>query len=278
LMLVPLCAAAVGERWRTWRPLAGGRPTFRRWLLALSAPEGTRLLWAVMPALATATALVATTSRGALAAFVVALELTALAARRRRGPPLWAAALAFALMGAGWVGLERLQARFGGVLDDVPGRTLVWQDTLRRMDGRWRTGTGLNTFATAFSRVAPFALPAGATPWPEALLADAALTEGRPGFRVVPGDAGRRWYREAHNDYLQLLAEAGVPGLLLGLWAAGAVLSGARRDPWLLAALAAVLLHAVVEFDFQIPAVAVLFVVLAGMAAPPQGTSSPWTP
>jgi O-antigen ligase len=278
LMLVPLCAAGVGERWRAWRPLAGTRPSLRRSMLALSAPEGTRLLWAALPALATATALVATTSRGALAAFVVALALAAVAARTRRGPPLWAAALAFALMGAGWVGLERLQARFGGALDDAPGRTLVWEDTLRRMEGRWLTGTGFNTFATAFSRVAPFALPEGATPWPEGLMADAARAEGRPGFRVVPGDTGRRWYRETHNDYVQLLAESGVPGLLLGLWAAGAALAGARRDPWLLAALAAVLLHAVVEFGFQIPAVAVLFVVLAGMAAPPQGRSSPWRP
>jgi O-antigen ligase len=278
LMLVPLCVAGVAEAWRAWRPAQGPRPSWRRRLLALSSPEGTRLLWTLMPPLATATALVATTSRGALCAFVVALALAGLGARRRHGPPLWTLGLSFILMGAGWVGLERLEARFGRALDDVPGRTLVWADTVQRLDGRWLTGTGFNTFATAFSRVAPFALPEGATPWPEGLLADAAVTGGRPGFRALAGERGRGWYREAHNDYLQLLAEAGVPGLLLGLWAVAAVLLAARGDPWLLAALAAVLLHALVEFHFQIPAVAVLFAVLAGMVRRPYGTSSAWTP
>src|SRR6185503_3446069 len=104
------------------------------------------------------------------------------------GAPVWALGLAFVLMGAGWVGLERLGPRFGRTLDDVPGRTLVWADTLQRLDGRWLTGTGFNTFESAYSRVAPYALPRGATPWPEGLLADAALAAGRPGVRVLAGE------------------------------------------------------------------------------------------
>jgi hypothetical protein len=39
----------------------------------------------------------------------------------------------------------------------------------------------------------------------------------------------------------------------------------ARRDPWLFAALAGVLMHVVVDFDLQIPAITALFVVLAAL-------------
>jgi hypothetical protein len=64
---------------------------------------------------------------------------------------------------------------------------------------------------------------------------------------------------------VQLLVETGVPGLLVGLWAALAALAAARRDPWLFAALAGVLMHAFVDFDLQIPAIPALFVVLAAL-------------
>jgi len=88
---------------------------------------------------------------------------------------------------------------------------------------------------------------------------------GRLGYRA-PGDLpGLAWYREAHSDYVQLLVETGVPGLLVGLWAGLAALAAARRDAWLFAALAGVLIHAFVDFDLQIPAIPALFVVLAAL-------------
>ena len=87
----------------------------------------------------------------------------------------------------------------------------------------------------------------------------------RLGYRA-PGDLpGLAWYREAHSDWVQLLVETGIPGLLVGLWAALAALAAARRDPWLFAALAGVLMHVFVDFDLQIPAIPALFVVLAAL-------------
>ena len=65
--------------------------------------------------------------------------------------------------------------------------------------------------------------------------------------------------------FLQLLVETGVPGLLIGLWGALAVLHAARRDPWRFAALAGVLMHAFVDLDLQIPAISALLVVLAAV-------------
>ncbi len=139
------------------------------------------------------------------------------------------------------------------------------------MDGpRWATGYGFNAFAQAFSRVPAWDLPKGASPWPEAVAVPLASGE-RLAYRA-PGDLpGLAWYREAHSDWVQLLVETGVPGLLVGLWGALAALAAARRDPWLFAALAGVLMHVFVDFDLQIPAIPALFVVLAAL---PRGIGS----
>ena len=69
--------------------------------------------------------------------------------------------------------------------------------------------------------------------------------------------------------YVQTLVEAGIPGLLIALWAAVAALGTVRRDPWLLDAVAAVLMHAFVDFDLQIPAIPVLLVCLVAMRSEP---------
>jgi O-antigen ligase len=96
----------------------------------------------------------------------------------------------------------------------------------------------------------------------------------RIGYRA-PGDLpGLAWYREAHSDWVQLLVETGVPGLAIGLWAALAALGAARRDPWLFAALAGVLMHVFVDFDLQIPAIAALFVVLSALPSATEGVRS----
>jgi O-antigen ligase len=265
LMVIPVGLAVLSREAQAWRRGLGLRPPWRQRLLQLSSPSGSRVLMGAAAVLAATCALVASSSRGALCAFAAALMLGALTARRRQAPPAWTLALAFVVMALAWLGTERLEIRFGRVVADAPGRTLVWRDTLARMQGRWLTGSGFNTFETAFSRVEPFALPAGATAWPASFLAQAEAVGGRPGVRALAGEKRRGWYREAHNDYLQLLAETGVPGLLIGLWAAAAALRAVRRDPWILAAVAGVLLHALVDFDFQIPALSVLFVVLAAM-------------
>jgi O-antigen ligase len=75
---------------------------------------------------------------------------------------------------------------------------------------------------------------------------------------------GTDWYREAHNDYVQVLVESGLPGLAIALWAAWSALRRNASHRWVFGALLAMLLHALVEFDFQIPALPALFVVLAG--------------
>ena len=180
--------------------------------------------------------------------------------RGRRGLAGWLVALVVVGVVASWWGFERFGARLARSSVEAGGRTEVWRDSLERMDGLWLVGTGFNTFGPAMSRVSVWQLPEGATPWPEWFDPSGG---GRFGFRTPVGVEGMPWYREAHNDYLQLLVEAGLPGVFLALWAIAAAWRATRDDPWLLAALTGVLLHSLVDFPLQIPAVTVLFVVLA---------------
>ncbi|HSN34522.1 MAG TPA: O-antigen ligase family protein [Ideonella sp.] len=265
LLVVPIALGLLAEAWGRYASRAGEKANTRRRLVALSTGEGTSFVYAALPPLLGIGALLATTSRGGLLAFAGALVIGLVGARSRRGTPGWAAALVFLAMTLAWFGLERLEVRFARTSDDAPGRTIVWQEAILSLHGaRWLTGFGFDTFAEGVSRVPAWTLPVGATPWPE--WAQATLRSGaRVGYRSPGGISGITWYREAHNDWLQLLYEAGVPGLLIGVWAALAVLAAARRDPWLFAALAGVLMHVLVDFDLQIPAVTTLFVVLAAL-------------
>jgi len=84
---------------------------------------------------------------------------------------------------------------------------------------------------------------------------------------------------EAHNDYLQVLADCGIPGALTAIWfiaaVARAVMRGIRsRDP-LFAGLAlgcgggifAILVHSLFDFNLQIPTNALLFLFLAAVVS-----------
>jgi O-antigen ligase len=84
----------------------------------------------------------------------------------------------------------------------------------------------------------------------------------------------------AHNDFLQQGAEAGIPGLVLLtlLFAWGFVRLRARRNDattvLAAAALAALGIHACIEYVLQRPAVPVITAALLGSALGPFGPDS----
>jgi O-antigen ligase len=271
LLALPIALGLLRSAASAYRRRIGSGANVRRVLVSLGAVEGTELLFAALAPVACLAGLVASTSRGALLAFVLSAVLVLLQRRRRDGLLFAGLALAAGATVFGAYGLERIEARLETAGRDRAARTLVWQDAVSRMGGYWLRGSGFNTFAWAMSRAVPFEMPVGATPWPDDVTTSAISPESEwPAIRVPTALPGLSWYREAHNDYVQLLVETGLPGLLLALWGAARLLRAARADSWLLAAVTALLLHELVDFDLQIPAIAVLFATTAALRPLPR--------
>ncbi len=266
-LLLPLALGLLAHAASRLRRRIGARANLRRGLIALQSPEGVRAVLAAVPALALLAALVACGSRGGLVAFAGGLLATA-AVQRRSRPAAFVPVLLLGVV-LTWYGTERIVARFRLTSAEAPGRTLVWRDALGRVPHYWRAGSGLNTFATAVSRATLWSLPRGATPW-RAPYETSVAQAPRLGYRSLLGTPLLTWSSEAHNDYLQVLIETGVVGLLLALATLLAALWRARHDPWLLGGLSAVALHSLVDFPLQIPSLAALFMTLAALPGRPR--------
>ncbi len=157
-----------------------------------------------------AVALLISRSRGAMVSFMAALLLMALwlALRRAERRPAWqvagfvAGAFLFALWVAGdiLVGTtERLATELAD-LERSP-RILIWGEAMDLWGNFPLLGTGLGTFGEAFPLVRT----------------------------VLPGPIA---FTHAESDYVQLLTDTGIVGLVLVLWLAGALaLAGIKQ--WL---------------------------------------------
>jgi O-antigen ligase/tetratricopeptide (TPR) repeat protein len=143
-------------------------------------------------------------------------------------------------------GREQVDIRLGETIAQdagLWGRSVVWKDTLGMVRDFPLFGVGLGS-------------------WPELF----------PRYQRAPWSPG--FYREAHNDYLELLAETGVIGIGLLGWfffqGGRRLLQGLKRSspkalPLLaaiLAALGVMAFHEFFDFSLQIPANAFLFTLL----------------
>ncbi|MFQ5684340.1 MAG: O-antigen ligase family protein [Candidatus Binatia bacterium] len=127
------------------------------------------------------------------------------------------------------------------------GRSSVWQDSLGMVRDFPVFGVGLGAWPELFPR---YERP----PW-------------SPDF-----------YREAHNDYVQLLSEAGLVGFGLLLWffwqCGKRIFFGVKRSPVkdfhllaaLLSAFGVLAFHELFDFSLQIPANAFLFTLFLALA------------
>jgi len=233
VMAIPLSLAFAAEALERLRRSWNRRP--RGWL-ALGDREGNAAIRRSAEAIVLMVGLLASQSRGGLMAFALSASLFPLAFRRRRQALIVIAFLAF--LGVAWVGLEGVMRGFEsrGIQSS---RLDLWADALRMAPRFPLLGAGLNGFGLIY-----------------------------PTFqRLWRGE----WFGEAHNEYLQALLDMGLPGaaLVLALVARllAAAVRGAQRsalDAGLLGGVVASCAHAVVDFNWQIPANAATFVALAG--------------
>jgi tetratricopeptide (TPR) repeat protein len=193
-------------------------------------------------------------SRGGMAAVAGAGVAAVLLARWKStgggvigGTAVLAVAVAAAVLL--WAGTEPIQKRFASTLSgQADDRLPLWSAAARSMPGVWPLGAG----AGAFPRVEPL----GRTDQSPTLL-----------------------YDHAHNEFLEAIVEGGVIRLGLTLLLVGGVLvvvahgyrklrarssGGLLLGAWF--GLAALVLHAGVDFGIHMPAVAVLAAAVAGYA------------
>ncbi len=150
------------------------------------------------------------------------------------------------LLGA-WFGIDKVAERIEKTNLQSENRDEIFRDASAMLKKYPATGTGLGSFYSSFPRY---------------------KSEDISGF-----------YYHAHNDYLQFLVEGGGMGfvlvslpVILALFTALRAMR-TRRDPLMRGmafaatmGIIAILIHSTVDFNLQIPANGVLFVVLLALA------------
>jgi O-antigen ligase len=234
-MLVPIGLGWLEPRLSRCSGVLRSREGLRTCLQHMGSREGALMMAVLLACFAMGSSLIVSRSRGGILALLVALGIGAWG-RRRSGLALLVLS-ALAILMARHEVLAVLW-RFGAGVDE--SRLAVWAASLRALEGaRWLTGYGLGTFAVAATEAVRYLQGVGLK------------LDGMAGF--------------AHNEYLQILVETGLPGLGVVLWGVARVLGRSRGDRWLTAALAAAAFHATVDFSFHTPAVAVLLAVLSAL-------------
>jgi O-antigen ligase len=232
------------------RPHRGG---WRAWLLWVTRPEASRFALVAFSILAMGTSIVLSTSRSGMASAAAALAvLGVLAGIRGHTDVRKLAGIYLLVLVAGalaWAGFGATVDRFAQSAAHLPARVLAWRDTLRIFTDFPVAGVGIGSFGTAM---------------------------------LVYQSFDRRYlYNQAHNDYLEVLAEGGllvtIPVAIaagLFLWRVGGRMRAADEGTermWIragaVAGLAGIAVQSLVEFSLQMPGNAVLFTVLAAIAA-----------
>lgn len=196
-------------------------------------------------------------SRGGLLASILSVVVVALLALARLEAKrrawllgvflLLTCAVAYGL----WIGLDKVMLRFEQVHEagylQMEGRISTWRDTLRLVHDYPLTGTGLGTFGLAFRR------------YQTALV--------------------NLFFEHAHNDYLEFASDTGligaallfVPILILLVRMIVSFLDDSRRyrravTLGCIGSTVAILVHSAIDFNLQIPANALVFSIILGIA------------
>jgi O-Antigen ligase len=233
------------------RPKGRGWAAWSRWL---GSPEGSQFGLTMLAVLAMGASIVISGSRSGMASFIVAVVVAAAfvwhAFVRRVGSALLllAAAAVVVLAVFSWAGLEAAVNRFSTASEDAGSRIGAWRDTVRIIRDFPLFGVGLNGYGTA--------------------------------MLIYQSGDRRMFYKEAHNDYLQVAAEGGVLFAVPAALAVGIIAYQVRkrfregRDTpmtgWIragaVAALAGIAAQSLIEFSLQMPGNTTLFLVIVALA------------
>jgi O-antigen ligase len=226
---------------------------WREALHRMTTVDANRIVLLAVAGLVMGMSLALTGSRSGVASFAVAVAVLGYFVLRRMtaGAPRWllvSGLLVLLAASLGWAGLDRTMDRFGRAPAELEGRFSAWRDTRHIIADFPVFGTGLGTYARAM------------------LLYQ---TQGRDVM-----------YAEAHNDYLQIVAEGGLVVGLPILVLAGVIALTIRRrlasddddemTSWIrigsVAGLAGIAAQSLVEFSLQMPGNAAMFVLLLAIA------------
>jgi O-antigen ligase len=163
-------------------------------------------------------------------------------------------------VGVWWVGADPLIRRIekselapSSMGANVRGETFfqsrgwIWRDTAAMIRDRWAMGVGLGAYQTAYP--------------------------------IYNSHDGTRLVGQAHNDYLQIMADAGIFGAAIASWFIFLVARDTRRasrhESRRMSGMAlgaaggmfALFIHSLFDFNFQIPSNALLFLVLTSVVS-----------
>jgi O-antigen ligase len=172
--------------------------------------------------------------------------------QRKAGISVAAAIMACGIILVLWMGAGPALGRFGMISEEYTStdesRWSLWKDTARLIGGHPLLGSGLGTFPVAFTRVQSTFLG--------------------------------QFVNHAHNDYLEIASDLGIPAAALFFGSTGALLARVARKAasseasferamalGCLGSIAAILLHSFTDFNLYIPANALMFSLILGLAA-----------
>ena len=239
---------------RVARGMRQVKPGWRNRLVWFSSADASETILVGFAVLLMALALTLTMSRSGMLGLLAALIISGWFVARRQATGSRRAIVAgylifVAFVAAGWTGFDSLAARFAqNGTADIGGRLGIWSDTWRLARRFPIVGTGLNTYgaATLFYQTVDL----------------------------------KQHFAEAHNDYLQLLAEGGalvcIPAALVIFAFAWTVrrrfreVSVVSSDYWIrigaVTGILAIALQEISDFSLQMPGNTVLFTVLLAIA------------
>ncbi|MGE3466747.1 MAG: O-antigen ligase family protein, partial [Pyrinomonadaceae bacterium] len=213
-----------------------------------------RLLYLVAAGLM-GTSLLLSGSRGGAVALVAEILLLIIISTRARGTKNLALKAALSLLlaasavgGAVFVGGETSISRFAdsaGAEDISSNRTHIWGVTLKVIGEHFPLGAGVGAYAQAYTK-----------------------SDTASGFERI---------EQAHNDYLQVLADAGLPGLFIGALFLYWIFRQGRRSIAVenkfrrgvavgaVAGIFGILVHSLFDFVLHITAISLLFLALMAL-------------